>query len=90
MMTCSAFFMEPKASADLVGPFTSFITNDGIGVKVGKWKESSSPPADLLLVNFGADFLCEMIMFLFRLTEVFCKQIRLYSLLTVPPGIISW
>lgn len=82
--------MEPKASADLLDLFTSFMTNDGIGLKVGKWKESSSPPTDLLLVNFGADSLCEMIMFLFHPTEVFCKEIRLYSLLTVPSGIISW
>lgn len=37
----------------------------GLGVKVGKWKESNSPPGDLFLVNFRADIHCEMIVFLF-------------------------
>lgn len=30
MMTCSAFFMEPKAGPDLSNFFTSIMTNDGI------------------------------------------------------------
>lgn len=47
-------------------------------MKVGEWKESDSLPADLLLVNFRADSLCEMIILLFCLSEVFCKEKRLF------------
>lgn len=57
-------------------------------MKVVEWKESNSLPVDLLLVNFRADSLCEMIM-LFCLSEVFCKQRRFFSLLTVSVGILS-
>lgn len=48
-------------------------------MKVGKQKESSSRPSDLLLVNFRADIPCEVIMFLVYLLEVSGEQKGLFT-----------
>lgn len=61
--------MEPKADADLLNFFMSFLTNDGIWSE-GR-KEGSSPPGDLFLVNFRPDALCEMVMFFFSVFWTF-------------------
>lgn len=60
-------------------------------MKAGKQKESSRRPSDLLLVNFRADILCEVIMLLLCLLDVFREQKGLFffPLVTVPSGILS-
>lgn len=72
--------MESKASTDLLGFFTSFMTNDGIWVKARKREEEQWSPTDLLLVNLRMDIICEIIMFLFCLLEVSIEQQRLFIL----------
>lgn len=74
------FVMGLKASAALLTFSLPSRRMVGFGVKAGKRKESDNLPGGLLLVNFRADRLCEMIMFLFCLLEVFCKQKRLFIL----------